>query len=124
MPKKISNLSGMPQMFGAFQGWKVKFTLVKISQQNIDGDILNVETKISYQGVVQPLNPEAIQLKPEGQRSWEWLQVHVITDKENNLVVNDRVIYDNKPYKVMFVKNYKLNNYIEYHLLEDYTNAS
>lgn len=124
MPKKISNLSGMPQMYAAFQGWQVPFTLVKISQQNVDGDIMDVETTLSYKGTVQPLSPEQIQLKPEGQRSWEWLQVHVITDVDTDLVTNDRVMYDGRPYKVMFVKNYKLNNYIEYHLLEDYRDAA
>lgn len=120
MANKISNLSGMPQMYYAFQGWQVSFTLVKVAQSNVDGE--NVETKQSfkYKGTVQPLSPEAIQLKPEGERSWEWLQVHVITDKDANLKVGDQVVYDGKPYKVMFVKNYKLNNYVEYHLLQDY----
>ena len=110
-------------MSSAFSGWQVAFELIKITQTNDRGDIADVKTLLSYEGTVQPLSPEQVQLKPEGQRSWEWLQVHVITDVDTDLVTNDRVQYDGKPYKVMFVKNYKLNNYVEYHLLEDYHNA-
>lgn len=121
MAKKINQLSGMPQMCAAFSGWAVNFTLSKVTQKNIEGDIVDITTTSDYKGTVQPLSPEQIKLKPEGQRSWEWLQVHVLIGAD--LVTNDRIIYDGKPYKVMFVKNYKLNNYMEYHLVEDYKNA-
>ncbi len=121
MAKKINEMSGMPQMRSAFSGWQVSFVLIRITQTNNEGDITDVETSLNYVGTVQPLSPEEIKLKPEGQRSWQWLQVHVIIGED--LKTNDRVFYNGKRYKVMLVKDYRLNNYIEYHLLEDYKDA-
>lgn len=112
-------ISGMPQMQSAFSGWMTTFVLNVITQSTVDGFVVESTTPITYKGTVQPLSPEQTALKPDGQRSWEWLQIHVLTG-QNNLKTNDRVVYNEKPFKVMSVKDYTLNNYVEYHLVADY----
>lgn len=111
--------SGMPQMNTTLQGWEVPLTLVRITQDVIEGDVEYTETVINFKGVWQPLKDEALELKPEGQRSWEWIWIHAQAS-QLNLETADKVIFNNKRYKVMQKKDYSLNGYVEYQLCRDY----
>ena len=119
--KTISSLmpSGMPQMNTTLNGWEVPLTLVKVSQRIVDGDLTTTEQAINFKGVWQPLRDEQLELKPEGQRSWEWIWIHTQAS-ELNLNTADKVIFNNKRYKVMEKKDYSLNSYVEYQLCRDY----
>lgn len=119
MATKLNELNGMPQMEAAFAGWASVITLKVITQTIVDGFVTDSESNISFQGVIQPLSPNKLYFKPEGQRSFEWLQIHCL-NREINLNTNDRIVYNNKRYKVMAKSDYGLNNYIEYHAIEDY----
>lgn len=118
-PKPLNQISGMPQMSAAFQGWTTKLILHKITQSIVDGFVQQAETTINVLGTWQPLSPEEIALKPDGQRSWEWIDLHIEGSKVL-FQTNDRVIYGGLKYKIMAVKDYTLNNYSEYHLVLDY----
>lgn len=119
MAKKINEITSMPQMQAAFAGWKTTITLTVITQSISNGLVTNAESDIVFAGVIQPLKAEEIALKPEGQRSFEWLQIHCL-DRSLNLETNDRIVYNGQKYKVMAKKDYSLNNYIEYHAIQDY----
>ena len=106
-------------MSGTLVGWEVPLVIIKITQNVIDGDLVTSEQTFNFRGVWQPLKDEALELKPEGQRSWEWIWVHARTS-ELNLETADKVIFQNKRYKVMTKKDYGLNGYVEYHLCRDY----
>lgn len=123
MPAKpLNQLSGMPQMSAAFMNWFVNITIVKITQSIIDS--LNVDTQIpiTFKGTVQPLKPQEIALKPEGERSWKWMQIHALSGSLD-LTTGDKIIYKSETYKVMGMKDYSLNNYVEYHIVKDYQNG-
>lgn len=111
--------SGMPQMNTTLVGWEVPLTLVKVVQSVTDGDLQTTETLINFKGVWQPLKDEALELKPDGQRSWEWIWIHA-QRSELNLETADKVIFNNKRYKVMQKKDYGLNSFVEYQLCRDY----
>ena len=113
--------SGMPQMGHVLDGWEVPLTLVKIIQDVLDGELVYSEIRYNFRGVWQPLRNEALQLKPEGQRSWEWIQLHVKSG-ELNLETADKVIFRNELFKVIEKKDYTLNGYVEYQLCKDYIN--
>lgn len=119
--RNISSMmrSGMPNMASTLTGWEVPLTLVKIKQDVIDGDSQTEETQITFKGVWQPLKNEALELKPEGQRSWEWIWIHA-QSSELNLETADKVIFNNKRYKVIEKKDYGLNSFVEYQLCRDY----
>lgn len=120
MAKKLNQISAMPQMEAAFSGWAIQITLVVISQiVDANGFVTNSERNISFEGTVQPLEPNKIMLKPEGQRSFEWLQIHCL-DRNANLNTNDRIVYNSQKYKIMAKNDYSLNNYVEYHAIQDY----
>lgn len=112
-------LSGMPQMDTTLYGWDVPLTLEKVYQNINEGDFTYTTKKISFKGVWQPLKDEALELKPEGQRSWTWIWIHAVAGSLN-LETADKVIFNKKKYKIMQKKDYSLNGFIEYHLVEDY----
>ena len=109
----------MPQMDSTLVGWEVPLVLIKIIQSVTDGDLVTSQQTFNFQGVWQPLKDEALELKPEGQRSWEWIWIHARAS-ELNLKTADKVLFNNKRYKVMQKKDYGLNAYVEYHLCRDY----
>lgn len=111
--------SGMPQMDTTLQGWQVPLTLIKITQDIVDGELVTTQKSVAFQGVWQPLRDEALELKPEGQRSWEWIWIHAVAS-ELNLETADKVIFQNKRYKVIQKKDYGLNSFVEYQLCRDY----
>ena len=111
--------SGMPNMANTLNGWEVPLTLIKITQNVIEGDLNTTETPIQFMGVWQPLKMENLMSKPEGQRSWEWIWIHAKSGSLN-LQTADKVRFNNKRYKVMSVKDYSLNGFVEYELVRDY----
>lgn len=118
--KSLKSLSGMPQMNTTLIGWEVPLSLVKITQDiTEDGDLSTTETLVRFLGVWQPLRAEQLELKPEGQRSWEWYWIHAKTGTLN-LDTADKVVFNDKQFKVMAVKDYSLNGFIEYELCRDY----
>ena len=119
--KTISSLirSGQPDMSGTLSGWESPLTLFKITQSIIEGDLVTSGQYITFKGVWQPLKSEELQLKPEGQRSWEWVWIHA-RSSELNLETADKVLFKNRKYKVMQKKDYGLNSFVEYELVRDY----
>ena len=100
-------------------GWEVPLTLAKMIQSVNDGFVSFTEQTFNFMGVWQPLKDEQLQFLPENQRSWEWIWIHAKAS-ELNLQTADKVIFNNKRYKVMAVKDYSLNGFIEYQLVRDY----
>ena len=111
--------NGMPNMRNTLNGWEVPLSLIRVKQKVVDGDAVKTEEFIRFMGVWQPLRDEELQFKPEGQRSWEWIWIHAKSGTLN-LQTQDKVIFNNKRYKIMNVKDYSLNGFIEYHLVRDY----
>jgi hypothetical protein len=115
----IGPLSGMPQMRAAFSGWMQPVKLRRVTQSVCDGLVTDNIQDIIFRGTIQPLSPKQIALKPDGQRAWEWLQIHCL-ESIADLNINDRIVFNGKFYKIMGQFGYSLNNYIEYHCVRDY----
>lgn len=147
MPARpLNEITGMPQMAAAFAGWAGQIVIYKRTQQIEDGLVSYVGnptnfdggddedwdtpdelfdapiptlTRIQFRGVIQPLNPKLVMLKPEGQRAFTWFQVHCFSGSLN-LDDNDQIIINGDDFKVMAVLDYRRNNYMEYHIIRDY----
>lgn len=117
MPKATS--SGMPQIYAAFAGWTTQIVLMRHTETVTNGIVTKQYTPLRFPGAMQPLSARAIALKPEGQRSWTWLQLHCLAIS-CELIPGDRVKWNENDYKVMELKDYSLNGYIEYHLVRDF----
>lgn len=116
---RLKALSGMPQMSATLTNWEVPLTLVKVIQNVVEGDAVFTEQKISFLGCFQPLKDEQLQFLPENQRSWSWYWIHAKAGTLN-LQTADKIIFEGKRYKVMTVKDYSLNGFIEYGIIGDY----
>lgn len=117
MTKQTS--SGMPQISTAFDGWMTKIKLLQHKETVVNGIVVSDKVLIEFRGTIQPLSPRALALKPEGQRSWEWLQIHVRA-LWVSLIPGDKITWNTNVYKIMEVNDYRLNGYIEYHAVRDY----
>lgn len=115
------NSGTLPDVSGAMLDWfqPMIFSLVSKSVTNFQ----NVETttEVSFLGVIQPLGPRQLMIKPEGQRAWKWFQVHA----EPALILStDQIIeYEGVQYRVMAETDYRDYGYVEYHLVQDYTGS-
>lgn len=117
--RNLKALSQIPNMSQTLTGWEVPLTLVKVIQDIVDGDASFTTEQVTFLGVVQPLRTEQLELKPEGQRSWEWLWIHAKSGTLN-LHTADKILFNSKTYKVEGVKDYSLNGFVEYELVRDY----
>lgn len=122
MPKPLNQQANQPQLSGAFAGWTSRITLNARIQRVRDGLVCHIDNKVSFNGMIQPLSEKKIQLKPEGQRAWKWLQIHCLSTSLD-LDVNDIIEYNGRKFKIMADNDYSLNGFIEYHAAEDYQNG-
>lgn len=117
---KISQMrSGMPNVLEVLDGWMVDFIVDLSTQEEIDGDYTYRSKLKKMKGVMQPLKTEDVNLKPEGQRAWEWYQLHIQANQDR-IPIGKIVTFKGKRYKIMAMKDYSLNGYYEYHLVRDY----
>ena len=111
--------SGMPQMRNTLNGWEVPLVLIKIIQNVVEGELVTSQQTFNFMGVWQPLSAEQLQLLPEGQRSWENVWIHA-KESQLNLETADKVLFNNRRYKITQKKDYGLNGFVEYMLIRDY----
>lgn len=115
------NTGSVPDMGGALLSWFQPMTFGVITKTNVDFQVLETVTNTDFRGVWQQLSPRLLQMKPEGQRSWNWFQVHSTPDL---ILEPDTIItYLGIQYRVMARIDHRLYNYIEYHVVNDYTGA-
>ena len=117
--KNRSLKNGMPNMSNTLTGWEVPLTLVKVKQSIVKGDVIKTKQKIDFLGCWQPLKDEELQFKPENQRSWSWYWIHAKSGTLD-LKTQDEIIFQGKMFKVMAIKDYSLNGFIEYQIVRGY----
>lgn len=115
------NSGTVPDMSGALLNWFQAMTFGLITKATVGFQVVETASEINFQGVWQPLSGRELMLKPEGQRAWSWWWLHA--DPSLNLKVDDIVVYKTKQYRVMSKKNYELYQYVEYHLVTDWTGS-
>jgi len=82
----------LPQLGFALQRYIKHILLLKQTSQIVEYRVKNTYTKIEYRGLVRPLKPRELNIKPEEQRQFQWLNIDT----------------------------FSLNGNMTYHLVEDY----
>jgi len=118
---KLNQVSQMPNMANTLSGWLTKLTFGIVTKEQVGFYTKETVNNISFLGVWQPLSMERLRIKAEGERSWKWYWVHSQIDL--GLKNDDTIIFNDKQYRVMGVKDYSLNGFYEYELVEDYIGA-
>lgn len=110
-----------PNVNGAMSDWFQPMVFGVVTK-TVEG-FQSVETmvEVNFQGVWQPLSARRLSMKPEGQQAWSWFWLHA--DPSLNLEVDNVIVYTGVQYRVMAKKDYRLNGYVEYELVQDYTGA-
>lgn len=111
----------VPDVSGAMQDYFQPMVFTTVVKTVSGFQAVETPTALNFQGVIQPLTERQLMLKPEGQRSWNWLMLHA--DPSLTLNTDDVVNYLGVQTRVMTRKDYSLYGYIEYHLVQDYTGA-
>jgi len=106
----------LPDMSDALSGFGKRIQLAVISKAKVDYDV--TETKILtewFTAIAQPITPQQLRIKPEGQRTWKWWTVW--TTKALKL---DDEVKDNsdRQYRVMDVTDWSEAGYRKYELTE------
>ena len=105
-------------MANTLTGWQVPLTLVRITQNVVEGDLATTENQYPFMGVIQPLKTEELLAKPEGQRSWNYYWIH--TNSNLDFRTADKILYQNTQYKITGIKDYSLNGFRELEVILDY----
>ena len=75
---KINQLSAnLPDVSEVMNGWEVSMTANYVTQTLVDGAVADTEVNKPIKGISQPLKPEEVALKDEGQRAWNWVLVQL-----------------------------------------------
>lgn len=119
MPLKINEISTMPDVSIAIDGWEADVIVNQRRQTMVDGDVVYKNVIVKMRAVIQPLKMSEIELKPEAERDWQWYYLH-IKSNYTPLSVNQQVFIKGNPYKVMRVKDYSRNGFFEYEIIRDY----
>ncbi len=115
------NSGTLPDMSGALQNWFMPMTFGLVTKTVIDFQVVETMTPINFMGVIQPLSGRDLMMKPEGQRSWNWIMVH--SNPSLDLLPDSVINYLGVQYRVMVKKNYKLYQYKYYELVQDFTGS-
>lgn len=111
----------MPDVSGALQDWFQAMTFGVVTKTVVNFQVVEDKVDFTFQGVWQPLSGRRLQMKPEGQSTWNWFLLHA--EPALVLALDSVVIYLDIQYRVMAQKDYRLNGYVEYELVNDWTGS-
>ena len=115
------NSGTLPDVSGAMLNWFQNLTIQLLTKTVVNYKVEETYVEVAFKGVTQVLNPDSLKLKPEGQRNWQWLQIH--SEPSLNLNLDDIIIYNEMQCRVMAKNDYTSYGYIEYHIVQDFTGS-
>ena len=113
-------VDSLPDLSDVMTQWEVPMTANYVTQSVVDGVVTDTAVSKAIKGIMQPLKAEEIMLKDEGQRSWDWYQVHIREAAYGELFTTQILIINSIPYKIKAKKDWVLNGYREYHAIRDF----
>lgn len=110
----------VPDLSGALTDRYQQMTFGKVGKV-INGifQVAEVATNFLFMGNISPAKPTDLEIQSQGQRKWHWWEVN--TTSALPLEVDDIVIYLGKQFRVMSKLDYTLYGFINYRLINDYS---
>jgi len=115
---RLCDLPSMPDNSNAVMRLLSPLIFEKLQVTNVNGLAQKVPIVIKTLASIQPLSSRALTVKPEGERSWQWYQIHTGTNVD--LKNNDRIRIRGILYKVMAKFDYSRNGFYEFHAVLDF----
>lgn len=113
--------SFLPDVSGAVSMILQPVRIGVVSTNIVNGYPEDITNWINTQAVKQPFNEEQLLIRPEGERSWQWYSIHSLPDLQLN--TGDKIIFNDMTFKVMARINAVEYGYLEYHVIEYYTDT-
>jgi len=106
----------MPNVRQALRGWGHPIMLARVQKGVSDFSVVeSVAPYQTYAAVIQPTPPQAIAIKPEGQRQWKWWTIWTKDLLELDWVLRDG---EGKVYRVMERSDWSQGGFYSYQLAE------
>jgi hypothetical protein len=115
-----------PNMGVALLDYFQLMTFTQIVKTVVAFQLIETPTNITFWGIIQPLQGRQLQMKPEGQRSWNWTSVYAQAGPVGSvlsLLPDEIIIYLGRQYRVMTARSYAIYGYVYYELVEDYSGS-
>jgi hypothetical protein len=112
---------GLPDVGGSVNMFMQPVQIGIVTKNQVDGLISEDTEWKKTMAVRQPFTSEQLIIRPEGERSWQWYTLHMTLDVV--LSTDDIFLMYGLRMRVMEKLDYTEYGYIEYHCIEDYTQA-
>lgn len=106
----------LPQM--NLTSWFQNITFTVVKKQTINFEVVETQTKLVFQGIVETVDPSKLTVTNVGERRWNQMSVWTTTDLELNN--DDLFYYLGVPYRVMQKYDWAPYGYFQYECSEDY----
>ena len=111
-------------MQGAMKDYFQTLTFTQVFKTVVNHEVMEDRVQNVFQGVKVPLRPQALAMKPEGQRAWRWFNIFAYPDLE---LKTDDVIELPDPaggaavqYRVMAKESWSEYGYVRYEIAEGF----
>lgn len=112
----------MPSLADTIQDWGSAIQFLRILKNEVDFQITEsvqqafTRLRFIVNGMIVPLTPRQLMVKPEGERAWKWLSLTTTADV--TMQPDDETVYEGINFRVMGEAVWRNNGLVCYHLLQ------
>jgi hypothetical protein len=111
----------LPNVADALLQWFQPLIFGVLTKTIVNFQVQETAVDTTFFGVWQPMTSQKLQMKPEGQRAWEWVTVHALPSPA--LQPDDVILRNGIQFRVSEKRDYTQYGYIEYELVNDYSGS-
>lgn len=109
---------GLPDVSEAVASFLQPMEFELVTKEQVDGYTQEKVCCVNTLATRQPFSPQALAIKPEGERAWRWETLHTLVSVI--MRPDDIVKFHGIPYRVKEKLDYSEYGYLEYHIVQDY----
>lgn len=107
----------MPNVSDAFWDWTTPVILRLVTTEVVDFQAVETSDGVqTFDAVMEPIPPQKLLVKPEGQRTWKWWYLWTTYPLELDQIVADQ---ENKQYRVMTVSDWRNGGHVQYEVVQN-----
>lgn len=112
------NPGTLPDLHGPILDYFQDLSFTEIVKEIVNFNLVETTVTTNFRGVRQPLTPQQLKMKPEGQRKWKWEMIHALP----NLVldIDDQIWFQGEPFRVSSKMDYAQYGFVTYDICQDY----